>query len=79
MRQTEVHPVGVLHVEGALVQLRDRVVGVEDGHLLVHLPDDKPRQRHTRDGADQLDGRPVVDVPVANSELFALGFVVVDC
>jgi len=77
--KTEVHPVGVLHVEGALVELRHRVVGVQDGHLLVHLPDDEPGQCHAGDGADQLDGSAVVDVAVSNRELLTLGFVVVHC
>ncbi len=40
LREAEVHPLGVLHVEGALVQLRHRVVGVQHRRLLVHLADD---------------------------------------
>ena len=78
LRETQVHSVGVLHVEGALVQLRDGVVGVEDGHLLVHLADDEPGEGHARDGADELDGGAVVDVAVAHGEFLALGLVVVD-
>ena len=60
------------------MQLGHRVVGVQDGHLLVHLPDDEPGKSHAGDGADELDGVAVVDVAVADSELFALGLVVVD-
>ena len=59
------------------MQLRDRVVGVQDGHLLVHLPDDEAGQRHPGDGAHQLDGGAVVDVAVADRELLALGLVLV--
>lgn len=46
--------------------------------MLVHLADDESGQGHARDGADELDGVAVVDVAVADSELFALGLVVVD-
>ena len=35
--EAQVHALGVLHVEGALVQLGDGVVGLEEGLLLVHL------------------------------------------
>ncbi len=42
--ETKVHPVGVLHVERALVQLRDRIVGVQNRHLFVHLSNDQPKQ-----------------------------------
>ena len=61
-----------LHVEGALVELGDRVVGIKDGHLLVHLADDEPGQGHPRDGAHQLHRGPVVDVAVTHSELLRL-------
>ena len=61
------------------MQLGHRVVGVQDGHLLVHLPDDEPGKSHAGDGADELDGSAVVDVAVSNRELLALGLVVVHC
>ena len=41
--QAEVHPLSVFHVEGTFVQLWDRVVGIEYGHLFVHFTDDEPR------------------------------------
>ena len=77
LTETEVHPLCLLHVEGALVQLGHGVVGVQGGHLLVHLPDDQPGQGHPGDGADQLHRRTVVDVAVPHCELFRLGFVLV--
>lgn len=42
LAEAQVHPLRVFHVEGALVQLRDGVVGVQNGHLLVHFADDEP-------------------------------------
>lgn len=42
LAEAQVHPLRVFHVEGALVQLRNRVVGVQNGHLLVHFADDEP-------------------------------------
>lgn len=54
LTEAQVHALGVLHVEGALVQLRDWVVGIHEGRLLVHLPDDESGQRHARRGAHQL-------------------------
>ena len=47
--KTEVHSISVLHVEGALVQLRHRIVGVQDGHLLVNFANDESGQCHARD------------------------------
>ena len=35
--QTEIHPVRVLHVESAFVQLRHWVISLKVGHLLVNL------------------------------------------
>jgi len=77
LREAEVHALGVLHVEGALVQLGDGIVGVEDGHLFVHFADDEPRQGHARHAAHQLHRAAVVDVPVAHRELFRLGLRIV--
>ena len=79
LTKAEIHPLRLLHVEGALVQLGDRVVGIQGGHLLVHLPDDQPGQGHARDGADQLDRRPVVDVAVSHRKLLGLILVLVHC
>lgn len=72
----------ILHVERTLVKLRHRVVSLKKRHLLVHLADDKPRQRHTRDATHQLHRAAVVHVPVAHVELLTLALVVVqqvDC
>ena len=38
LRQTEVHSLGVLEVEGAFMKLRDRLISVQHRRLLVHLP-----------------------------------------
>ena len=77
LRQAEVHALRVFHVEGALVQLGDGIVGVEDGHLFVHFADDETGQGHARDAAHQLDRAAVVDVAVAHRELFRFRFSVV--
>ena len=79
LREAEVHALGIFHVECAFVQLGDGVVGVKDGHLLVHFTDDEPRKRHSGHAAHQLHRTTVVDVSVAHRELFRLGFRVVDC
>ena len=60
------------------MQLRNRIVGVEDGHLLVHLPDDQPGQGHPGDGTDELDGGAVMDVSVPDGEFLAFGLVIVE-
>jgi len=68
---------GVLHVERALVQLRHRVVRLQQRHLFVHFPDDEPGQRHAGDTTHQFDGATVVHVTVPDVELFTLALVVV--
>lgn len=77
LRQAQVHALSVLHVEGTLVELGHGVVGVEQRHLLVHLPDDEARQGHAGDGAHQLHRAPVVNVPVSHRELLRLALVVI--
>ena len=77
LAEAKVHPVGVFHVESTLVQLGDRVVCIEAGHLLVHLAHHQPGQGHARDAAHQLHRRPVVDVALLHSELFRFGFIVI--
>lgn len=77
LREAEIHPLCVLHVEGALVELGDGIVRVQDSHLFVHLPDDEPRQGHASHAAHQLDGTAVVDVTVSDGELFRFRLAVV--
>lgn len=43
--KAQVHALRVLQVEGTLVELRDRVVGVQQRRLLVHLADDLQEAR----------------------------------
>ena len=60
------------------MQLGDGVVGVEDGHLLIHFADDEPRQCHSGHAAHQLHRAAVVDVSIAHCKLFRFRFRVVN-
>lgn len=48
--KAQVHALRVLQVEGALVELGDGVVGVEQRRLLVHFTDDLTGGEKKRDG-----------------------------
>ena len=77
LREAQVHAIGVLDVEGALVQLRNGIVGIEQYLRLVHFADDEARQGDARNRAHELDGGAVVDEAVAHRELLGLGRVLV--
>lgn len=77
LTQTQVHPLRVLHVEGALVQLGNWIVRIQDGHLFVHFADDQSRKGHARHAAHQLDRAAVVDVSIANGKLFRFRLAIV--
>lgn len=77
LRQAQVHMIRVLHVKGALVQLRYRIVGLQTGHLFVHLANHQPRQSHSCNGAHQFHGATVVHVTVAHLKLLRLALVIV--
>ena len=77
LSEAQIHPVGVFHVERTFVKLRDGIIGVKGGHLLINLPDNEPWQGHSSNGANQLHGGAIVDVAVFDSELLRLRLVVV--
>lgn len=79
LTETEVHAFCVLHVEGTFVKLRDRIVSIQEGCLLVHLPDDQSGQSHTRHSTHQLHRCPVMDVAIPHVELFTLTLIVINC
>ena len=60
------------------MQLRHRIVGVQDGHLLVNFANDEAGQCHARDRTYEFHRGPVMDVPVPNGEFFALTLIFVN-
>lgn len=47
--QAQVHAIGVFEMEGAFMQLADRIIRVQKHRLLVHFANDlKRRQRNSR-------------------------------
>lgn len=76
--QAQVHAICVLHVEGAFVQLRHRIIGLQQRHLFIHFAYDQTRQRHARHRADKLHRGPIVYVAVAHLKLFRFRFIVIE-
>lgn len=65
LRQAQVHALRVLEVERALVQLRHRIICLQQRHLFVHLPNDETRQCHSRHRAHQFHSCPIMHVTVS--------------